>query len=218
MPVNILFPPKCVFCRKLLSKNETDLCHECREHTPEATHSKMRIPFVAQWTAMWYYKDNVRKSIHRFKFGNARGYADVYARHLAIKLTECGFTESFDVLTWIPTSPWRRFLRGYDQAYLLAVALGKELGCKPVSLLSRTRHTRTQSSLRDAAARRANIHGVYKPRNPDQFAGKRVLLVDDVITTGATSSECARVLLTAGAKEVLFAAVATANHHNKQNR
>ena len=187
---NILFPPKCVFCRKLLSRQEPDLCHSCREHAPEVTHVKKQIPFIAQWTAMWYYKDDVRKSIHRFKFGNARRYADVYARHLAIKLTECGIAECFDILSWIPVSPLRKFLRGYDQAYLLAAALGKELDCEPAPVVRRTKHTKPQSSLRDAAMRRANIHGVYTAQDCSRIEGKRILLIDDVVTTGATSSEC----------------------------
>lgn len=175
----------------------------------------MNIPFVAQWTAMWYYKDDVRKSIHRFKFGNARSYADVYARHLAIKLAETGLADRFDILTWIPTSPWRRFLRGYDQSYLLAESLSKELGCKPIRVVRRTKHTQAQSGLKSASARRANIDGVYSPYSSSRFAGKRILLVDDVVTTGSTASECAKVLLSAGAKEIYLVAIAAANHHNK---
>lgn len=212
MPASLLFPTKCALCRRLLTKAETDLCHHCRTHAPELLHTKRNIPFIAQWTALWYYKDGVRKSIHRFKFSNARSYAEVYARHLAVKLLECDYADRFDILTWVPTSPLRRFARGYDQSALLAGALGKELSIRPVKVLQKIRHTPPQSGLRDASQRRANVQGAYRVRSHETIAGKRILLLDDVLTTGATASECARVLLTAGAQEVYFAAVAAASH------
>lgn len=212
MLICLLFPRKCHFCRTLLSKDETDLCHTCRRDAPELIRAKSAIPLIAQWTAVWYYKDKVRSSIHRFKFGNARHYADFYARELAMKLQSVPFADSYDLLTWVPVSWLRRFLRGYDQAELLAMALGRELGMPPVRLLKKIRHTQPQSGIRNAAKRRANILNAYRAENIDQFTGKRILLVDDVVTTGATASECAKTLLIGGAKKVYFAAVAAASH------
>lgn len=159
---------------------------------------------------MWYYKDDVRKSIHRFKFGNARSYADVYARLLALRL-QGKFPAEFDILTWVPVSRLRRLKRGYDQAELLATALAKELDMPATAVLKKIRHTPPQSGLRNAAQRRANVLGAYAVHTRQSLAGKRILLLDDVLTTGATASECARVLITAGAKEVYFAAVAVAS-------
>lgn len=211
MFLQLLFPPKCILCKSLLQKNETDLCHHCRTHAPEIIRTKRSIPFIAQWTAVWYYKENVRKSIHRYKFGNARSYAGAYARQLAVKLEAEDLCNRFDIVTWVPTSPLRRFTRGYDQAELLARALGKELNYSLMPVLKRIRHTPPQSSLRDPAARRANIHGVYKTCS-SAVAGKRILLLDDVLTTGATASECARTLLIAGAKEITFAAIAASTY------
>lgn len=213
---NLLFPPKCHFCRKLLSKGEVDLCHSCRQTAPKFSKAKRNISLVAQWTAVWYYKDKVRSSIHRFKFGNARSYAYFYAREMAAKLSTCSFWGSFDLLTWVPVSPLRRFFRGYDQSELLAEALGKELGMQPVRLLKKVRHTLPQSGIRDAAKRRANVMNAYQPENRLQFIGKSILLVDDVITTGATAAECAKTLAIGGAKKVYLAAVAaTAYDKNK---
>ena len=80
----------------------------------------------------------------------------------------------------------------------------------PEALLEKYRDNRANSGLRTPEERRANVLGVYRAAAPDRIAGKRVLLLDDIVTTGATASECARVLLTAGAEEVLFAAVAAA--------
>ena len=118
------------------------------------------------------------------------------------------YPESFDVLTWVPVSRLRKFCRGYDQVELLAQTVGWELGLKPVPVLQKLRNNRQQSKIRDAAVRRANVLGVYRVIYPDAVKGKRILLLDDILTTGATASEAARVLLTAGAKEVHCAAVA----------
>lgn len=208
MLYSLLFPPKCTLCRKLLSKNETDLCHSCRDTAPEIHRTKSNIQFIAHWTALWYYKDDVRKSIQRFKFSNARSYAEVYARHLAVKVMNSGFCEELNVIAWVPVSFLRRFSRGYDQSQLIAVALGKELGLPTQRLLRKIRNTCPQSQLRDASARRANIQSAYRATDPSAIADKRILLIDDVVTTGSTASECARILLTAGAKEVCLATVA----------
>ncbi len=209
--MRFLFPPKCVLCGNLLAKSQTDLCHDCRSNVQNFTKIKFKPSFVAHWTGLWYYKDNVRNSILRFKFSNKRGYAAAYARMLAIKLEKDGF-DSFDVLTWVPVGFLRRLRRGYDQGQLLAEALGQELGCKCVRTLKKIRNTPPQSGIGDAARRRANVLGAYRAVNTAQFAGKRVLLLDDVITTGATASECSRVLLTAGAMEVNLAVLAVAAH------
>lgn len=163
---------------------------------------------------MWYYEDDVRKSIQRFKFGNARSYANVYARLLALQLQDA-FPYDFDILTWVPVSRLRKLKRGYDQTELIAKALAKELGMPATPVLKKIRHTPPQSGIRNAAQRRANVLGAYAVRPRQTLTGKRVLLLDDVLTTGATASECARVLVTAGVKEVYFAAVAVASHDKK---
>ena len=210
---SFLFPPKCVLCGQLLTDNELDICHSCRQDTEEFLSAKRSIPFVAHWTAIWYYKDNVRKSIHKYKFRNARSYAQSYGRLLAIKLLD----KDWDVLSWVPIFPSRKFSRGYDQSQLLAQAVAKELGIKAVPTLKKTRNIKPQSTLAEAAQRRANVLGVYKVKNKNAIVGKRVLLLDDVITTGATASECAKTLLTAGAAEVQLAAIA-ATSYDKQSR
>ena len=209
--LQLLFPQKCVLCRKVLSARETDLCHSCRKTAPEFKFPKKNISFVAGWTAVWYYKGQVRESLHRFKFYNARSNGDVYGRLLAMRLLQEDKTD-FDVLTWVPLSPLRRFRRGYDQGQLLAQAVGRALNRPATSTLRKHRHTPPQSNIQDSAARRANVLGAYRAVHPENIQGKRILLMDDIITTGATISECARVLLTAGAKEVICAAVAATEH------
>lgn len=207
--MSLLFPPKCILCGKLLKNNEQDLCRECRVDSPEYPLRKENIQFLDSFTAVWYYEGNIRKSLLRYKFYNYRSFAESYGRLLAMKLLQSN-SDGFDCLTWIPVSAMRKFTRGYDQVELIAKAVGGELGMEPVPLLKKIRHNRPQSGISDAAKRRANVLGVYRPVNRDQISGKRILLLDDILTTGATAGECARILLTAGAKEIHCAAVAAA--------
>ena len=197
-----------------MPRKEMILCDQCEKDAPEFIHAKRSVPFIAHWTSLWYYMDKVRPSIHRFKFHGARTYAQPYAKLLATKL-DAPYFRQFDILTWVPVSRRRKFHRGYDQAALIARALGDEMGTPAQQTLRKIRHTPPQSGIREPAKRRANVLGAFQAQDPRQIAGKRILLIDDVITTGATASECARVLLTAGAKEVIFAAVAAVNHDKK---
>lgn len=207
--LELLFPRKCILCGKLLDRNEQDLCRTCRVEAPEYPIGKDRLQFLDSFTAVWYYEGNVRGSLLRYKFYHRSNYANGYGRILAMKLLQAQ-PEGFDCITWVPVSFLRSLRRGYDQGELLARAVGKELGIKPVPLLKKVRHNRPQSGLSDAAMRRANVLGVYRVRNREQIAGKRILLLDDILTTGSTAGECARVLLTAGATEVHCAAIAAA--------
>ncbi len=212
---DFLFPPKCVLCRKVLEHYEQDICTACRQDAPECPIPKTKLPFVEKWCALWYYKDNVRESVLRYKFGNRRSYAKNYASLLAQKL-KAEYPDGFDILTWVPVSPIRKLKRGFDQVEKLAYALGEQLGMQPVRTLKKIRHNRPQSGIVGPAHRRANVLGAYKTVNPEALWNKRVLLLDDVVTTGATVGECARVLLTAGAREVYVGAVAAARHDSKK--
>lgn len=212
--LRLLFPPKCTLCQKLLGKDETDLCHTCRVEAPECRIRGAKLSFLDSWTAVWYYEDPVRGSILRYKFYGARRYAGCYGKLLAMKLQQ-RYPEGFDLLTWVPVGRLRRLRRGYDQAALLARAVGRELEMEPVRLLKKIRNNRPQSGIAGEAERRANVLGAYRVTEAETVKGKRILLLDDVITTGATAGECARVLLTAGAKEVHCGAVAAAGHHGK---
>ena len=207
--MNLLFPPKCVLCGTLLKKEELDLCRTCREEAPEYPNRKEKLQFLDSFAAVWYYEGSVRKSLLRFKFYNARSSASCYGRLLAMKIQQL-HPEGFEVLTWVPVSRLRRFRRGYDQVELIARVVGRELGMTPVATLRKVRHNRPQSGIFGAEKRRANVLGVYRELDREHIAGKRVLLLDDILTTGATAGECARVLLTCGAKEVHCAAVAAA--------
>ena len=209
----LLFPPKCLLCRRILEDDELDLCRDCRTDGPDCTNTRKKFPFIDSWAAVWYYEDNARRSLLRYKFRGARSYAKGYGRLLAMKLIEA-HPDGFDLLTWVPISDLRKFLRGYDQVELLAYAVGRELEMEPIPLLRKTRHNPPQSGIVGDAQRRANVLGIYRAENVDLLQGKRVVLLDDIITTGATAGECARVLLTAGAKEIHCGAMAVARHRS----
>ena len=212
--LEFLFPSKCVLCGKILKKGELDLCRSCRTEISDHPKPKNPIQFLASWTVLWYYEGNVRQSLLRYKFSNRRSYAAAYGRLLAMKLLR-EYPDGFDVLTWIPISAQRKLERGYDQVELLAAAVAAELGMEAVPTMQKIRNNPPQSGISGSAQRRANVLGVYRATNPEGIRGKRVLLLDDIITTGATASEAARVLLTAGASEVTCAAVAAASHSKK---
>ena len=203
-----LFPRKCILCRSLLCAEETDLCTKCRTDQPEYPYGRKKTPHVADLTAVWRYTGDVRASLHRYKFGNTRCYAPAYGRLLAMRILRD--LPQADIITWVPVSAKRLRKRGYDQVRLLAEAAGAELGIPVEPLLNKFRDNQANSTLKTPEERRANVLGVYRAVGQERFRGKRVLLLDDIITTGATASECARVLLTAGAEEVIFAAVAAA--------
>ena len=210
-----LFPDKCILCGRVLESEETDLCRNCRVDAPECPVSRIKYPYIDQWTAVWYYEGVVRRSLLRYKFHNRRSYAGPYARLLGMKLMK-EERLGFDVLTYIPISAKRLRKRGFDQVALLADKLGQELQITPVSTLTKIRHNRQQSRITGVAQRRANVLGAYVVTDPDAVRGKRVLLLDDILTTGATAGECARLLLSAGATEVQFAAIAAANQKNNR--
>lgn len=209
-----LYPDKCVLCGRVLEKDEMDLCHHCRIHAPECPLSNSKFPYLKQWLALWYYEDDVRSSLLRYKFHGRRNYARAYGRMLAMKLSREEWMD-FDILTWIPISHRRKRKRGYDQVELIAEALAQELAVTAMPCLKKIQDNPAQSGIAGQAERRANVLGVYQVLDADAVAGQRVLLLDDIVTTGSTAGECARVLLTAGAKEVRLAVVAAARQHKK---
>jgi len=212
----LLYPPKCFLCNRILKDGQEEVCPDCAKSQGEIPAPRNKLTHVTKWTALWRYQGDVRDSILRFKFGNRQHYGAIYGRLLAAKLQKEDF--SCDLLTCVPISSFRKWKRGYDQVLIIGEAMAHEMGIPLVQTLHKHRHTRPQSKLRTAAERRANILGSYSPINIHEFQGKKVLLIDDVITTGATVSECSRILLTHGARSVSCAAVATAIKNNQRSR
>ncbi len=204
-----VFPRKCVLCQKILEQRELDLCHGCRASAPYFAARPGKIPYISRVTALWHYEGNVRHSLLRYKFYNVRSLAESYGRLLGMRILQ-EFGDEFDIITWVPVSHKRKRRRGYDQVELVARRVCLELGCPLTACLVKHRDTKPNSGLKTPEERKANVLGVYHLIPGACVDGKRILLLDDILTTGATSSECARVLLSGGAKEVNLATVAAA--------
>ena len=209
--LDLLFPPRCVFCGKVLSSGELGFCARCRKELPwlEGAAAEQTGEFFDLCASPLAYRDAVRDSIRRYKFKGRQGYHKTYGR-LVARCVRDHLAGKYDLITWVPLSDRRKKERGYDQAFLLASAAALELGDVAVETLRKGRNTRAQSGLDDDAARRANVLGAYSIVDPELVEGKRVLLIDDVVTTGSTFSECARVLRSAGAAGVVCATLARA--------
>ena len=206
--LDLLYPPRCPFCRRLLKKKETPVCPDCLRSIRRAPESAQRrdLKNITLAVAPLAYEGEVRASLLRYKFRGAAAYARAYALFLQKCIDENAF--SCDSITWVPLSRRRLRTRGYDQAELLARELAKSMGLPCERLLVKTVNNRAQSRTGSAEKRKANAAGVYACPWPEKVQGKRVLLVDDIITTGATVSECARVLKAAGCGEIYAAAAA----------
>ena len=162
------------------------------------------------------YEGIVRAGLLRFKFQGASGSAGALGALLADCLL-AQFSGCFDTVTWAPVSRKRLRKRGYDQAELLARAICRRWGIRPVRLLRKTADNPAQSGL-PGDKRRENVRNVYQAVNPAKIRGKRILLIDDICTTGSTLSECARVLLDAGAETVACGAAAHAGLKKKTEK
>ena len=215
--LDLLFPPKCPFCGKV--REQRGICPACWKALPwtEGDQGLKKLPGGTVCAAPLWYEDLAREGLLRFKFQGASAAAEPLGELIAQCAAE-RFSGEFDVVTWVPVSRRRLRKRGYDQARLLAESACRVWGVRPEPLLRKVQDNPAQSGLTEAAARRANVLGVYEPAEPDTIQGKRVLLVDDICTTGATLSECARTLRSAGAAGVVCAAVALTREKEKVHK
>lgn len=208
--LDLLFPPRCVFCRRLLHRGEEGICPRCQQELPWAlgAEAEQTGEFFSLCASPLWYQDQVRASFHRYKFKGVRGYSRTYGR-LVAQCVQDHLAGRYDLITWVPLSRARLRQRGYDQAMLLASAAALALDDVAAETLCKVRDTEAQSVLgKNDASRRANVLSAYQVTDPALVEGRRVLLIDDIVTTGSTLSECARVLRTAGATDVVCAALA----------
>ena len=204
--LDLLFPPKCPLCRRLVPR-DGELCASCRESLPRRKNPEVQVEFVDKCVSPLSYTGTVAEALRRMKFSNLPGYAKSFGRLLAETVGEA-LAGEYDLVSWVPVSPRRRRRRGYDQAQLLAREVGRELGVPVVSTLCKPKDNPAQSGVGGPAARKANVLGVYIITDSERVLGQRILLIDDIVTTGATLAECAMTLKAAGAARVVAAAVA----------
>jgi ComF family protein len=156
------------------------------------------------------YEGVLRKLIHLFKYNGLRPLAGPLGAKLALALPS---GERFDVIVPAPLH-WRRWLqRGFNQSHLLALELRRRMNLPVVRALSRRKMTRSQAGL-TRAGRRLNVAGAFRVRRADAIRDRQVLLVDDVMTTGATANACAAALKRAAARRVTLLTLARADRRS----
>ena len=207
--LDLLYPPRCVFCHSILDSSLLLVCPDCNAQTLPFTgpNEERHGDFFDICVFPLYYEGDVRKSLQRYKFSDTRFYAETYGPLLAECIRQ-RLEGRYEVLSWVPLSKQRLRERGYDQSLLLARAAGRLLGREVVPTLEKQRNVEKQSRMGSPEKRRANISGAYRVPNPEAVAGKRILLIDDIVTTGSTFAECARTLRMAGADRIVCAALA----------
>lgn len=213
--LDLLYPPKCILCRKILPNGKTHICAACLDRLPEHDGADPHVQYAEKCIVTFFYEESLRESFHRFKFGGCSFYAKQYGDWMTITIDD-KLMGQFEFVSWVPVSRKRRRERGYDQTELLCRRICENLNMKPIPLLEKLRHTPPQSGIKDSSARAANVRGAFGVTGQAELTGKRILLIDDIVTTGATLSECCRVLLTAGAESVVCAALATPRNESKK--
>ncbi len=228
---SLLYPPVCAICRANIRAGRhlcdqcdakairivAPFCQTCSEPFEGAITGAFTCANCAHRTihfeaavAAYRSRGIVREIVHGFKYGR-----QIYLRHLVARWLYAALDDErlrerrFDIIVPVPLHPTRERERGFNQASLLAESLGAQISTPSQPLLERIRYTTTQTAL-DRAERMENLHNAFRLRKNADVRGLRVLLIDDVLTTGSTLSECARVLKRAGATSVHAATAARA--------
>ena len=230
---SLLFPDDCRLCAVPLTNwTPAPVCQECLDGleplAPQAQCGRCGVPFgneaplhgtplcalcrrgatPFEWArGFGAYEGHLRQLIHLLKYAGMEPLAKPLGRRLASLLADAG---PVDLIVPVPLHWWRRWRRGFNQSELLAAEVsrftGTPLGAR---VLRRRRNTASQTGL-TSHQRRLNVRGAFVVRQPEAVAGKTIVLVDDVITTGATVGACTRALRRAGAARVLVLSLARA--------
>jgi competence protein ComFC len=225
-----IYPRACLCCGGRIRERRSHICWDCRAGFPVITepfcsicgdpadgrveqryscsYCRRRAPYFTMARSAVRFRGPVRDAIHTLKYGATPCLGRDLAQWLVACHTAHFANRQLDAVICVPLYPARQRDRTYNQSALLARELARQIGI-PAQLrcLRRTRPTATQISL-NARQRRVNVEGAFAVRHPEWVQGRRLLLVDDVMTTGATCNEAARVLKDAGATDVCVITVA----------
>ena len=229
--VSLLYPPVCTICGDNVRAGEylcnrceakalrivSPFCQQCSEPFEGSITSEFTCANCAHRTiyfdaavAAYRGRGIVREIIHEFKYGR-----QIHLRHLVARWLQAAMDDErlrgsqFDIIVPVPLHATRLRERGFNQASLLAALLSAQTSIPSQPVLERIRYTTTQTVL-DRSERMENLHNAFRLRKNADVRGLRMLLIDDVLTTGSTLSECARVLKRAGALSVHAATAARA--------
>lgn len=204
--LSIIFPQLCIHCGEPLVGSERALCTAClcnigwlhnAAHPGNSTEQRLsgRIPFQAAASLLSFKKGSVTQDIvHHIKYYKCTRLAHQYGKLFGEELRDSGRFSDIDCLVPVPLHWWRRLRRGYNQSQLICEGIAEILHC-PVSAhnLYRRRHTSSQTH-KNHQERIDNMARAFRVRHPEKFEGKHILLVDDVLTTGATTEACYHAL------------------------
>ncbi len=197
------FCPRCgrPFWGKVLAHPPSHVCQACRTRPPQY--------LVARSAVLYERDDPLREFLLLFKYGRRIPLGGHLGRLMAERADTLLDGSTIDAIVPVPLHPTRQWERGFNQADILAGAVGRHLH-RPVlrRTLERIRPTRPQAGKVRERAR--NVRGAFAVRNREAIEGRSLLLVDDVLTTGATANECAKVLMKAGARAVFVYTLARA--------
>lgn len=199
--------PLCMSCGKLLGSMEEEYCEDCRIHGH----------YFTQGRGVFLYEGGVRRSLYRIKFQNRRDYLSFYGKAVCISMEKYWKRWKPEVIVPVPMHPRKKRKRGYNQSELLAEEISRLTGIPTDRRLLRcVRLTAEQKSL-DRKGRQANLYGCFRAE-PGQKIKRRILVIDDVYTTGSTMDEVSRVLKNAGAEAVYFTVLCTGKQAGKRKR
>lgn len=226
--INIIYPKRCFICDKILHlKSQETLCDICKKKVRWITGNicskcgkpleEHRLKFCFdcskreqeynQGRGMYLYKEEVIHSIHRYKYGNRKGYGKSFAKELTRFYLE-NINWEIDLITSVPLHPKKLKERGFNQSSLIADILSRNLNIEVNNfLLIRTKNTRPQKDLSDLE-RILNVRDVFSINKKYTFIHKNILIIDDIYTTGNTINNCAKILKDNGAGNVYFLTVA----------
>ena len=204
--VSVFFPQRCACCSRVIVPSAL-FCPECLAALPKTVYERSAVGgFLC--SAALLYEEPYSTALKRFKFHSKTGGLQGFA-YLTVKAARERFAgKDFDAVTCVPMTRLAVFKRGYNQSEELARACAKLMALPFEPVLEKYRSNAPQRTL-NRSQRAKNVRGVFRIGKSHSVTGKRYLLIDDVITTGSTLGECARVLKTGGCSEVCCAVLCT---------
>jgi ComF family protein len=202
---NILFPEEhiCSFCRENMAKPLSYICPSCMELVEVLNREvNLNLPHVEKVYYSVLYNRFIREKVHAFKFQGKTYLYKPFGEILIDTIEANGLKSKIEAIIFVPIHRRKKALRGYNQSELLAFYVAKALNMPLLKgHLIKTKWTFEQNKL-GKIERKINLKDSFKAVNIEDFKGKEILLIDDIITTGATMEECAKVLVENGAKKV----------------
>ncbi|GAB2460291.1 amidophosphoribosyltransferase [Hymenobacter qilianensis] len=224
--VTLIFPQVCLACEESLARGEDHICTGCRAQFPYTDYHKLppsenplarkfwgKLPVRYSLSYLRFLRrGRVQHLLHQLKYQGQRDIGRVLGRWYGAELADHGLATDFDLIVPVPLHPRKLAKRGYNQSDTFAEGLSLSLEVPwSAATLQRTEYTTSQTQ-KNRAERWQNVAEVFEVAKPADVADKRILLVDDVLTTGATLEACAAALLAAGCREVSIATIACAEN------